>query len=54
MVLRNNSDALKLFRKPLTPSLVKVHIFNYTNFKDFVDGYDEKLKVKEVGPYVYE
>lgn len=38
---------------PFSP-IIKVHVFNYTNIEEFVSGIDKKLKVKEVGPYVYE
>lgn len=30
-----------------------MHIFNYTNTERFLRGEDQKLKVKDVGPYVY-
>jgi hypothetical protein len=33
--------------------LVNVYIFNVTNAEAFLSGQDEKLKVKEIGPYVY-
>lgn len=37
---------------PIQP-LIKIHIFNYTNIDDFLSGKDEKIKLKDVGPYVY-
>lgn len=37
---------------PIQP-LIKVYIFNYTNIDDYMSGRDKKMKVQEVGPYVY-
>ncbi|KAE8751623.1 hypothetical protein FOCC_FOCC001470 [Frankliniella occidentalis] len=37
---------------PLKP-LVRVRIFNYTNTNQFLEGFDEKLRVQELGPYTY-
>lgn len=37
---------------PIQP-LIKVYIFNYTNIDDYMSGRDKKIKVQEVGPYVY-
>jgi hypothetical protein len=33
---------------------MKVFIFNITNAEDFLKGVDKKLKVSEIGPYVYQ
>lgn len=53
LVLAKNSTAYKYFiNPPLNPQL-RVHIFNYTNAERFLEGKDKKLKVKDVGPYVY-
>ena len=38
---------------PFSP-IIKVYVFNYTNIEEFVSGTDKKIKLKEVGPYVYE
>lgn len=37
---------------PVTP-IVKVHVFNYSNFDRYMIGDDEKIKVVELGPYTY-
>lgn len=37
---------------PIQP-LIKIHIFNYTNIDDFLSGRDKKIKLQDVGPYVY-
>lgn len=34
--------------------LLKVHVFNYTNIDEVLSGREEKLKVQDIGPYVYE
>jgi CD36 family len=37
---------------PFDP-IVKVYVFNYTNIVDVLSGVEKKIKVEEVGPYVY-
>lgn len=32
---------------------VNVYVFNYTNVENFLNGTDSKIRVEEVGPYVY-
>lgn len=39
-------------KSPIQP-LLKVHVFNYTNIEDFLSGRDSKIKLQDVGPYVY-
>lgn len=34
--------------------LVQFRIFNITNSEEFLSGQDEKMKVEEVGPYVFQ
>lgn len=34
--------------------LLKVHIFNYTNIEAVLRGKEKKIKVEDIGPYVYE
>lgn len=43
--------ALWLF--PPLDVYINVYIFNYTNVEEFMSGRATKLKVEEVGPYVY-
>lgn len=47
------SYAFQLWQKPPVKVYVNVYIFNVTNADRFLAGDDEKLDVKEVGPYVY-
>lgn len=37
---------------PIQP-LIKIHVFNYTNIDDYLSGRDKKIKLDDVGPYVY-
>lgn len=53
MVIRNNSIAYKMWKRPSVQPLMKVYLFNYTNWEEVRDGTDERLHVEEVGPYVY-
>ncbi|EFA05669.1 scavenger receptor protein [Tribolium castaneum] len=49
-----DTQSYDMWVKPSPKPLLKVHIFNYTNVPEFESRDDEKLNVKEVGPYVYE
>ncbi|CAB3257490.1 unnamed protein product [Arctia plantaginis] len=53
MVIRNNSLAYNIWRRPNVQPLMKVHLFNYTNWEKVKRGEEKKLHVEEVGPYVY-
>ncbi|KAL4711221.1 hypothetical protein ACJJTC_019062 [Scirpophaga incertulas] len=53
MVIRNNSLAYSVWKRPNVQPLMKVHLFNYTNWRDYANGYADKLHVEDVGPYVY-
>lgn len=53
-MLKNGTKALEWWiDSPLKP-LLKVHIFNYTNIDAVLSGREKKIKVQDVGPYVYE
>jgi hypothetical protein len=52
LVLKNDSKALeKWIHSP--NKILKIHIFNYTNIDRFIKGLDDKIRVKDIGPYVY-
>ncbi|XP_050678265.1 scavenger receptor class B member 1-like isoform X2 [Leptidea sinapis] len=53
MVIRNNSLAFSMWRRPTVKPLMKVHLFNYTNWDRVKRGLDKKLKVEDVGPFTY-
>ncbi|XP_058806100.1 scavenger receptor class B member 1 [Phymastichus coffea] len=48
-----NSYTFALWKKPPIDVLINVYVFNITNAEVFLSG-AEKLKLKEVGPYVYQ
>lgn len=37
---------------PIDP-IIKVYVFNYTNILELENGIDKRIKLDEVGPYVY-
>ncbi|XP_045538334.1 lysosome membrane protein 2 [Papilio machaon] len=53
MVIRNNSVAYDMWRRPSVQPLMKVYLFNYTNWEDVKERRAKRLHVEEVGPYVY-
>ena len=54
MKLTESSMMTNLWKDPpLTPKL-HVYLYNVTNHEDFISGKVAKLKVNEIGPYVYE
>lgn len=54
MVLKNNSDAFRMWQKPSAKAIYNIYIFNYTNIDDYTNGYVDKLNLNELGPYAYE
>lgn len=53
LVVSNNTPMFEWWSKPPVRALYKIKIFNYTNVEDFESGKANKLKVEEVGPYIY-
>ncbi|XP_031330947.1 scavenger receptor class B member 1-like isoform X1 [Photinus pyralis] len=51
-VLSDGGEIFELWRKPPVDLYLRVFLFNVTNRDAFLNG-EEKLKVQEVGPYVY-
>ncbi|RZC37476.1 scavenger receptor protein [Asbolus verrucosus] len=54
LAIVEGSESYNMWAKPSPKPLLNVYIFNYTNVPEFESGDDEKLNVKELGPYVYE
>ncbi|KRT86000.1 hypothetical protein AMK59_145 [Oryctes borbonicus] len=54
LMLVNGTEAFEGWIHPKARTLIKVHIFNYTNVKEFDEGIETRLRVQELGPYVYE
>lgn len=53
LVLGNNTQAVEWWANPPLNPYLKVHIFNYTNYKEFLSGEDKILKLQDYGPLVY-
>lgn len=53
LVLAEGTQAAEWWEKPPIDTLLRVHIFNYTNTQRWMDRLDEKLHVEDIGPYVY-
>ncbi|XP_061396043.1 scavenger receptor class B member 1-like, partial [Musca vetustissima] len=54
LTLRTGSLLFNLWKKPPLEVFMKVYMFNVTNLDEYVRGIDAKLRVAEVGPYVYQ
>lgn len=48
-----NSFLFNLWQKPPLDVYISSYVFNITNAEDFLSGKDKKLKLGQVGPYVY-
>lgn len=53
LTFSDNGEIFTLWQRPPVELLLKVYLFNITNHEAFLAGRDKKLKVAEVGPYVY-
>ncbi|XP_017882564.1 scavenger receptor class B member 1-like [Ceratina calcarata] len=53
LVIRNGTASFLFWQRPPVSLLGKIYIFNYTNVEEFQNGNADKLKVEEVGPYIY-
>ncbi|PZC70704.1 hypothetical protein B5X24_HaOG215027 [Helicoverpa armigera] len=52
-MLTDGGEIFEMWRKPEVELYTKVYLFNITNAEEYMSGIDSKIKVKEVGPYVY-
>lgn len=52
IILSDGGEIFELWRNPPVELYLRVHLFNVTNREAFLAG-KEKLRVQEVGPYVY-
>ncbi|XP_049545725.1 scavenger receptor class B member 1-like [Anopheles darlingi] len=53
LILAPNTTAAEWWVTPPVFPLLKVHVFNYTNTREFLKGEDSKLRVEDLGPFVY-
>lgn len=51
--LRNGTLSFLFWQKPPVNLEIKIYVFNYTNVREFESGNATKLKVEEVGPFIY-
>lgn len=54
MELRNGTRTFDLWQHPPIKLEYKIRIFNYTNVEDFEADRASKLRVQELGPYIYQ
>ncbi|GJQ78161.1 SCRB5 [Trypoxylus dichotomus] len=52
VLFTEGGEIFELWRAPPVDIYLRVHLFNITNAEEFMSG-KEKLRVEEVGPYVY-
>lgn len=52
--LENGSRTFDWFQNPPIKVQYRIRIFNYTNVKEFEAGTASKLRVQELGPYIYQ
>lgn len=53
MELRNGTRSFDWWQQPPLKMKYKLYIFNYTNVDEFESGEASKLRVQELGPYIY-
>nr|QNL15117.1 sensory neuron membrane protein 1 [Aulacocentrum confusum] len=53
LTMTPTSTVFIMWRKPPVDVFLNVYVFNITNSEEFMRG-DEKLRVQEIGPYVYQ
>lgn len=54
MSFRKGSTLFNVWQKPPLEVFITVYMFNVTNYDRFSSGVDDKMKLAEVGPYVYQ
>lgn len=54
LTLRNGTRNFDWWVRPPMKFLYKIHVFNYTNVDEFEAGEASKLRVQDLGPYIYE
>lgn len=52
-MLADDGEIFEMWERPPVDLFLKVYLFNITNADDYMEGRDDKLRVEEVGPYVY-
>ena len=52
LIFADEGEIFELWKEPPVELYIKIYLFNITNAEAFMDG-TEKMKVEEIGPYVY-
>ncbi|XP_063922321.1 scavenger receptor class B member 1-like isoform X5 [Zophobas morio] len=52
-VLSEGGEIFELWKSPPVDLYLRVYLWNVTNKEEFLSGRDDKLRVQDVGPYVY-
>lgn len=52
-IFGEGGEIYELWKTPPVELYLEVYLWNVTNKEDYMSGKDKKLKVQEVGPYVY-
>lgn len=53
LVFEKGGEIYELWRSPPVELYLKVYLWNVTNKEAYMSGIDDKLKIVDVGPYVY-
>lgn len=53
LILKNNTKSMEWWQDSPIQPLLKIHIFNYSNIDEVLNGKEKKIKVQDIGPYVY-
>lgn len=53
LALKNGTQTFAWWKDPPVHPLLKVRVFNYTNLEEYQAGNASKLRVEELGPYIY-
>ncbi|XP_046404198.1 scavenger receptor class B member 1-like [Ischnura elegans] len=53
LVIKNDTQLYDWWKDPPVETTYTLRVFNYTNSDAYLNGKDKKLKLVEIGPYVY-
>lgn len=53
LIFAENGEIFNLWQTPPVELYIKVYLFNITNAEAFMRGDEPKMRVEQVGPYVY-
>ncbi|XP_051172035.1 scavenger receptor class B member 1-like [Leptopilina boulardi] len=51
--IKNGTNFFDVWQRPSVRVQYKIHLFNYTNVDDFENNRAKKLKIEDIGPYIY-